>query len=62
MKAAKGKVEVYKDLANKWRWVAKTGNHRKVASSGESFFNRASAKRSAAREAAARGWPMVVVE
>ena len=43
----KARFEVYVDGAGKYRWRLKDGNGEKVASSGESFFNRDSAKRAA---------------
>jgi len=30
---------VYRDHANQWRWNLKSANHRKIADSGESYFN-----------------------
>lgn len=43
-------VEVFKEqrkVLNAWRWRRKSGNHQIVASSGEGFTRRSSAKRAA---------------
>ena len=34
------KFYVYKDQAGYWRWSLRAGNNRKVADSGEGYFNR----------------------
>lgn len=41
------KVDIYKDQAGEWRWRLIAGNGQTVASSGEGFTRRWSAKRSA---------------
>lgn len=41
------KFEVYADAAGKYRWRLVAANGEKVASSGESFYDRADAKRAA---------------
>src|SRR4051794_9015807 len=41
------RFELFKDHAGRWRWRLKDGNNVKVATSGESFASRASAKRAA---------------
>lgn len=30
---------IYRDHAHQWRWNLKSANHRKIADSGESYFN-----------------------
>lgn len=32
---------VYKDTANQWRWTLFAANHKKIANSGEGYFNKA---------------------
>lgn len=32
---------VYKDTANQWRWTLFAANNRKIANSGEGYFNKA---------------------
>ena len=32
---------IYKDQAGQWRWYLQAANHRKIANSGEGYFNRA---------------------
>jgi len=34
---------LYKDAAGYWRWTLFASNHRKVADSGEGYFNKADA-------------------
>jgi len=34
---------LYKDRANQWRWTLYAGNNKKVADSGESYWNKADA-------------------
>jgi uncharacterized protein YegP (UPF0339 family) len=41
------KFEIYKDVADKYRWRLKDGNGEKVASSGESFASESNARRAA---------------
>lgn len=31
---------VYKDVANQWRWTLYAANGRKIANSGEGYFNK----------------------
>lgn len=31
---------VYRDQANQWRWTLYAANHRKLADSGESYWNK----------------------
>ena len=45
--AAKATFEVYADRSGKYRWRAKSSNGQTVASSGEAFASKASAKRAA---------------
>lgn len=45
--AAKATFEVYADRSAKFRWRAKSSNGQTVASSGEAFASKASAKRAA---------------
>ena len=35
---------LYKDAAQYWRWTLYASNHRKVADSGEGYFNKADAQ------------------
>ena len=42
-------LEVYEDTAGAWRWRLKAGNHRVIATSGESFASAANAKRAGTR-------------
>ena len=44
---AKPRFEVYVDAAGHYRWRLRDGNNRKVATSGESFYSSANAKRAA---------------
>jgi len=32
--------KLYKDIANQWRWTLFASNHKKVADSAESYWNR----------------------
>jgi uncharacterized protein YegP (UPF0339 family) len=32
---------IYKDTANYWRWTLYAANHRKIADSAESYYNKA---------------------
>ncbi len=32
---------IYKDTANQWRWTLFAANNRKIANSGEGYFNKA---------------------
>jgi len=41
------KFEIYADSAGKYRWRLKANNGEKIASSGESFASKESAKRAA---------------
>lgn len=41
------KFDVYADSGGKWRWRLIAGNGRRVAASGESFYDRSGAKRAA---------------
>lgn len=43
----KPKFELFKDTANNWRWRLKAANGAKIATSGESFSSKYSAKRAA---------------
>ena len=31
---------LYKDAAGQWRWTLYAGNNRKIANSGEGYFNK----------------------
>ena len=35
---------LYKDASNQWRWTLYAANHRKVADSGEGYFNKSDAQ------------------
>jgi uncharacterized protein YegP (UPF0339 family) len=35
---------LYKDQANQWRWTLYAANHRKVANSGEGYWNKSEAE------------------
>jgi uncharacterized protein YegP (UPF0339 family) len=35
---------LYRDLANQWRWTLYGANHRKIADSGESYWDKADAE------------------
>ena len=41
------RFDVYQDAGGSWRWRLFSGNNRKVATSGESFFSKANASRAA---------------
>jgi uncharacterized protein YegP (UPF0339 family) len=41
------RFELFQDAASSWRWRLKDGNNVKVATSGESFASKASARRAA---------------
>ena len=32
--------KLYKDRINQWRWTLYAANHRKIADSGEGYFNK----------------------
>ena len=36
--------ELYLDTAGHWRWTLFAGNHRKIANSGEGYFNKSDAE------------------
>lgn len=44
---AKAKFKIYEDASGKYRWRLKASNGEKIASSGESFASKSSAKRAA---------------
>ena len=31
---------IYRDAANQWRWYLASANHKKIADSGESYWNK----------------------
>ena len=35
--------ELYRDIQNFWRWTLYAANHRKIANSGEGYYNRSDA-------------------
>jgi uncharacterized protein YegP (UPF0339 family) len=35
---------LYRDVANQWRWTLYAANNRKIADSGEGYFNKADAQ------------------
>lgn len=35
---------LYKDTASQWRWTLYASNHRKIADSGEGYWNRSDAQ------------------
>lgn len=56
-------LEVYRDrekLMKSWRWRRKSGNHQIIASSGEGFTRRWSAKRAAKHTFPEDGEPKIL--
>lgn len=59
-------TELYEDKAGEYRWRRKAGNHEIIAVSGESFYSKASASRSAKRvfptvASDVPVWPLVLI-
>ncbi len=49
---------VYKDAANQWRWTLYAANGRKVANSGEGYFNKTDCVNGLDLTANSRGIPV----